>query len=178
MGAAAWKKAVLAALMGVFPAFAQVTVGQAVLVGEPRIALPQGDKLSDAELLEVDGEVAPLAVAARIIVGAGAFATGDLIKQGVEIALGWRSHIDMKEVGLSAAIGAGLSPVLVPATASAEKLVQSALVTGARWTARAAAAVGTASVSLAHRVHDTLHRYVAQPVVNAVKSAWEWLTGR
>lgn len=61
----------LAALMGVFPAFAQVSAGQAVLVGEPRIGLPHGDELSDAEQLEVEGEVFWLAVIPReLVVGA------------------------------------------------------------------------------------------------------------
>lgn len=180
---ARWLKALavaLAAVVAVVPAFAQVGVAQAVQVPSSAI-LPQGAELSDAELLEVDGEADPLTVIAAAVVGAGIGGATTLVGQGIQIALGQRSGIDWGEVGLYAGIGAATGPFLAPKQAVV--IVRSAIVDGARWTARAAAAVGSGAASLGHRshaalhtVHVTLHTHIAQPVGNALKTAWDWLT--
>lgn len=71
-----------------------------------------------------------------------------------------------------------------------------AIMTGAPWTGQAVAAIGTAAVAAAekigraavsigkrahealHTVHLALHNHVREPVINSIRTAWNWLTGR
>jgi len=181
---ATWKKVFvvgLAVLAGVVPALAQQVDLRTTPTQQATVPLPQGQELSDEELLKVDGECDPLTVVAAAVVGAGLGAAGDLVVQGVEIALGKRTTIDWKDVGKGAAVGAVTGPVAGPLT----RVVRSAIVTGARWVARATAATASAAASFAsrayqalHTVHETLHRYVSVPVRNFFSSAWDWIRGR
>ena len=152
---AMWKKAlvlVVASLVVALPVVTQVSVAQTVPAQEAQVVLPQGKELSDTQLQKVDGKVAPLAVVAAAIVYAGFGAASDLMVQGVQIALGQRSKIDWKETGISAGIGAVTGPVLGKVASPLTKVVRTAIVSGARWTARAAAVTGSAAVSRGSRI--------------------------
>lgn len=183
---AAWKKTLvvaLAAVVGVLPAFAQVSVVQAVPAREGPVTLPVGNELTNAELLEVQGEADPLTVLAAAVVNAGLFAATDLVVQAIEIAFGRQSEIDLAPTGIAAGLGAITGPVLAPKPVV--RIVRAAIVQGARWTARTAATVGTTVASFSHRVHEalhavhvTLHTYVREPVANAFRRVWDWLNGR
>ncbi len=179
----------LAAVVGLVPVFAQL--GHAQSLSESIPALPLGEELTDEELVLVDGELDPLTIVAAMIVNAGISAALDLAGQGIMIALGRKTELDLKEVGIIAGLGALTGPILAPKPAVT--VVRSALVQGARWTAQAAKAVGVATVTVSqrvgealHTVHVTLHNYVHQPLHNYVrqpierffKSAWDWIRGR
>jgi len=184
MKMAAWKKVALVALgalVGLVPAFTQLSYAQAL--PEPVSMLPPGEELPDSELALVEGEVDPLTIVAARVVGAASGAATDLLGQGVMIALGWKTEVDLRETAVAAAIGAITGPVFAPKPAV--KLVRNAMVEGARWTARAAKAVGVATVSAAQRVHEALdtvrialHNYVREPVVRFFRNVWDWVTGR
>lgn len=182
----------LAAVVGAVPAFPHLS--QAPAPSEPILALPSGEELSDYELaLAEGGQPDPITLIARMAVGATIGAGIDLFRQGVEIALGVRSEVDPGSIGKAA--GAGAFAALLPQE-SAVRVVRSAIVTGARWTARAVAAVGSAAVTAAektahvavsigqriheglHTVHVALHNYIREPVGSFFRGAWEWLTGR
>ena len=168
----------LAAVVAAFPAFSQVTAGQTVLVEEPWIALPQGDELSDTELLAVDGEADPLTIVATGIVSGAISAVLDVAKQ-----LGTEGKVDGKEVAM--AFGAGFVGGVIGSTAAGAKavaVVRSGLAGALRWTGRAVATVGGAAVSFGQRVYETLHRvyivlhtHVSERVVNAFRTVWDWL---
>ena len=165
------KKAVLvalAAVVGLMPVFVQVSYAQELQVQETLATLPDGAELSDEELIDVEGELDPLTIAAAAIVGAVGGGVSDLFIQGVQIAMGQRESIDWREVGLATGAGAVIGAVSSPLV----PVVRSALVTGARWMAQAARATGAAAVSLGTRfygflcrAHEALHRYVTEPVV-------------
>jgi hypothetical protein len=193
MRMATWKKALVVALA----AFAQVSVAQAVSVQEVPVTLPQGDELSDAELLNVDGEAGPLTWMAAGILTAGIGAGVDLLTQGIQIARGKQSGVNWEQVGLVAGVSL---VVLTPFNLG----LPGTIVRYARWTGRAiadvGAAVGAAAVAAAektgsaivsfahqahvalhnyaHQAHVALHNYVSKPVGDAFRSAWDWLTGR
>ncbi len=161
----------LAAMVGLVPAFAQVSYAWAVSVQQVTVTLPQGDELSDGELFEVDGEADPLTIVAAGIVGGAIGAVLDVAKQ-----LGTEGKVGGKEVAM--AFGAGFVGGAIGVTAAgtqAVAYVRAGLASALRWTARAATTVGTAFASLAHRIHDTLHHYVAMPIADAFKRVWDWL---
>ena len=171
----------LAAVVGLVPAFAQLGYAQAL--SEPVVVLPFGEELPDSELALVEGELDPLTIAAAMVVGAALGAGADLFGQGVMIALGWKTEVDLRSTGIAAGFGLITGPVLAPQPAVA--LVRNAMVEGARWTARATAAAGGATVAAAQRVHGALHtvhvalhNHVREPVVRFFRSAWDWVRGR
>ena len=154
---AMWKKAlalVVASLVMTLPIVTQVSVAQTIPAQkqETQVVLPQGEELSDTQLQKTDGQVAPLAVVAAAIVYAGFGAATDLMVQGTQMALGQRSKIDWKEAGISAGIGAVTGPVLGKLSEPMTKVVRTAIVSSARWTARAAAVTGSAAVSRGSRI--------------------------
>ncbi len=168
-----------AAVVAVVPALSQGAVG-AQLSLEERILLPEGEELPDAQLLQGEGEVDPLTVTAAMVVGAGIGAALDLFAQGVMIAAGWKTEVDLRRTGVAAGIGALTGPILAPK--AAVTVVRSAMVDGARWTARAAQATGATAASLAykahealHTVHVALHNHVRTTLGNVARSAWDWL---
>ncbi|HNR24247.1 MAG TPA: hypothetical protein PKG50_02290 [Candidatus Bipolaricaulis anaerobius] len=183
-----WMKVVavaLVAVVGLLPTFAQLSYAQAAPVQEASVTLPYGEELPDAELLQVDGEADPLTIIATMAVCGSVSAATDLTIQGVKIAAGSETEINWKDVGIAAVGGATLGAVAEFVTQPAVKIVRSAMVEGARWTARAAKATGVAVTSLAYKAHETLHtvhvalhNYVRTPVGNAFRSAWDWLTGK
>lgn len=181
---ARWMKAfamALAAVVGLVPVFAQAIYAQAL--PEPVSVLPLGEELPDSDLALVEGELDPLTVAAAMAVGAAFGAGTELFVQGVAIAAGWKTEVDLRSTGIAAGVGAITGPVLAPQPAVA--LVRNAMVEGARWTARATAAAGGATVAAAQRVHGALHtahvalhNHVREPVVRFFSSAWDWVRGR
>lgn len=184
----------LATVVGVVPAFAQLSYAQAS--SKPISALPLGEELSDSELALAEGgqpSPDPFTILARMAVGAGVGAGLEFIRRGIELLAGARSELDPGSMGKAA--GAGAFAALLPQEL-AVKVVRSAIVTGARWTARALAAVGSATVTAAektarvvvsigqriheglHTAHVALHNYVCEPVGSFFRGVWERLTGR
>jgi len=97
---AVWKKVVLVALVavvGLVPAFAQLSYAQAAPVQQASVTLPQGRELGDEELLDTEGELW-LTLLLGFCFGAGLAAWHEYYRdedRGVdwddapEIVLGW-----------------------------------------------------------------------------------------
>ena len=159
----------LAAVVGLVPAFAQLAYAQAVPAEQPLVVFPRGEELSDAELLDVDGDVGPFAkeaverLVSAVVIG-GIAVTGDLALQQYEIARGERSSLDpvrLSIVGLTGFTYGALSP-FKGADTVAEKAIQTAhKVHGGL-----------------HTIHVGLHTYVRMPVQNAVTTVWNWIWRR
>ena len=125
---AAWKKVtlvvlVLAAVTGPVPAFGQLSNAQAL--PEHVSVLPFGEELPDSDLALVEEELDPLTIIAAVV-GAALGAGTDLFVQGVMIACGWKTELDLRSTAIAAGIGAISGPVLAPKPAVT--LVRSAMV--------------------------------------------------
>ena len=177
----------LAAVVGLVPAFAQLSYAQTTPAPQAVVTLPRGDELSDEDLLGVEGGE-PISA----IIG-GAFAGGIGGALGVIAWHNTRGTTPRWDEGVYAAgVGALFGAGTGGAIAKFEQvwpLAKSAAADGARWAARAVAAGSTAAANTVrsavshvhnalHTVHVTLHHQVTRPVVNAARTAWDWITGK
>jgi hypothetical protein len=136
---------------------------------------PAGVELSDAELLGVEGELAPLALLSWGLIGGVTTAGANLCVQLYD-----GGDVDWGLVGVY--FGAGF----VTGTAKlAEPLVRASLVSAMRWSAiagaaisRGAAYVGQQTAAAMGVAQTALHNYVRVPLSNALGSAWQRLTGK
>ncbi|MFC2077923.1 hypothetical protein ACFLTM_03865 [Candidatus Bipolaricaulota bacterium] len=136
----------------------------------PQLILPNGGELTDAELLQVSGDVVVLTVLAGAIFGAGTSA-------GMAALIDWADgngisgwNVAYAALGGAVVGGAGAAFNAVALIESSLVLMKSTVVTMARWSARAAASAGAG-------MHSALHHGVRMPIQGAVSSVWNWMTG-
>ncbi len=171
----------LAAVVGLVPAFAQPGYGYAVPAEQPLVILPHGGELSNTELLDVDGEAGGANIVTGGILGAVSGFAYELHEQLGDLRQGRRSHLDAGELGESAWGGALVGAVLAPVAPYVHKGVVAAghaCARAGRYLVTTALAAGHRTHEALHTVHVTLHHYVREPVVNAFRDLWDWLTKR
>lgn len=165
---------VLVATVCALSAFSQMARAEVFPLGST-VTLPQGEELSDEQLLGVDGEVDPLTILATGIVFGAA---GSVSYISAQLYQG--NEVDPWEAALYFGIGftTGIGKMSVP-------LVRAALASALRWSARAGSAATAVAHSAGQRAaaflgvaQTALHNYVRCPLEDAVRGAWDWLSRR
>jgi hypothetical protein len=122
--------------------------------GAGRSVAPVGVELTDGELVAVDGEVAPLLVLSAALGIAGSGTLFDAYQQTT--ATGEVNWPAAATKGLVAGGGVILSQGIFTAGPAIQAVAKSAVMSGLRWTAAAAAALGRGAVSVAQTAGEGL----------------------
>lgn len=146
----------LAVLVGAVPALAERQLLETP-IQQVTVPLPQGQELSDRELIKVDGE-GPITAVIGAVLG-GAYEYGSQRLKGEKINLG--------AIALAAAYGAVTLGIGVP-----DSYVIKIATSAVRWTARAVAAAGSAAMSLGRRIAYGFNHYIGGPIVRFFTRLW------
>jgi hypothetical protein len=138
-------------------------------VATSHLVLPQGEVLSDEDLLAATGDGAVITVLAGAIVGAASSA-------GLAALVDWAEGGGVSAWGVvysavGGAVAGGLTTA-VQATATVVRamvIARSCLARAGSWSLQAAASLGVTA-------HSVLHSSVRMPIQRAFTSAWQWMT--
>jgi hypothetical protein len=176
-----WLKAVavaLAAVGGLVLGVAQVSYAQTDPVNQAALILPEGDPLSDAELLDIEGDGKGVDAVVGGIGGAVLGTTAEIITQRWEIREGTRTSMCAVEIGRAALVGTALGVAWSPTGRALTKAVEAAKrysIDAARWVAATSVAAAERAHDALHIVHKTLHTHVRERVGNFFMNAWDWV---